>query len=258
MATLQMHEASLGYVGRTVLRKVSLHVSPGEVLAVVGPNGVGKSTLVKAASGGIPLLAGKVTIENQDLSHLSASQRARLVSVVSQATNLPPAFKAIDVVMMGRTPYLGWLERERASDQQIAMNALDRTDTIDLAERPMGELSGGEQQRVLIARALAQEAPVMLLDEPTAHLDIKHQDRILKLVRWFAHEGGMAIMIALHDLNLVSRFADRVILLSGSEVRKKGLPEEVLTPEELERVYGIRIHVIQHPIHGVPLVLSGE
>jgi iron complex transport system ATP-binding protein len=158
---------------------------------------------------------------------------------------------------MGRTPYLGWLEQESDRDRQIAMEAMARTETIDLAERPIGELSGGEQQRVLIARALAQSTPVMLLDEPTAHLDLRHQDNLLKLVRDLAFVDNLAVMITLHDLNLVARFADRVALLSDGRVRKIGTPAEILTPDELAEVYGIRIHVIPHPLDGKPLVLSG-
>ena len=164
----------------------------------------------------------------------------------------------MDVVLMGRTPYLGWFAREGASDVRIALQAMERTGTAGFAERPVGELSGGEQQRVLIARAIAQAAPVMLLDEPTAHLDLRHQDKLLKLVRELAVEQGLAVLIALHDLNLVARFTDRMLLLSHGTIYAQGRPEEVLIPAELERVYGLRIHVMTHPIHGSPLVLSAE
>ncbi|HJX41935.1 MAG TPA: ABC transporter ATP-binding protein, partial [Anaerolineales bacterium] len=176
MAELELLNASLGYPEHPVLHHVSLRVDPGEVLAVVGPNGVGKSTLIKAASGALPPLSGEVRINGQDLRSLRPAARARLVSVVPQATDLPGNFLALDVVLMGRTPYLRWLENEGALDREAAQLAMERTELAELAERPVGELSGGEQQRVLIARALAQQAPVMLLDEPTAHLDLRHQD----------------------------------------------------------------------------------
>jgi iron complex transport system ATP-binding protein len=257
MAMLRFQEASIGYGEKPVLREVSLSVHPGEVLAVVGPNGVGKSTLVKAASGILPVFSGQILVDQQDLHRMPPAQRARHVAVVPQATHLPGAFTALDVVLLGRTPYLGWLERESSDDLQIALQAMERTWTIELADRRVGELSGGEQQRVLIARALAQAASVVLLDEPTAHLDLRHQDGVLSLVRQLAVEQGLAVMITLHDLNLVARFADRVALLSDSRVRKLGLPAEVLRPEELASVYGIAIHVMSHPIHGTPLVLSG-
>jgi iron complex transport system ATP-binding protein len=135
---------------------------------------------------------------------------------------------------------------------------MERTGTLEMAERPIEELSGGEQQRVLIARALAQAAPIMLLDEPTAHLDLRHQDQVLGLARGLAKEGDMAVMLALHDLNLVSRFADRVALLSDAVVRKLGSPEDVLQADLLAEVYGIHIEVVPSPIDGKPLVLSAE
>jgi iron complex transport system ATP-binding protein len=180
-----------------------------------------------------------------------------MVSVVPQASNLPPAFTALDVVILGRTPYLGWLGSESEQDRRLAAEAMAHTETEALAHRQVGELSGGEQQRLLIARALAQGAPVMLLDEPTAHLDLRHQDRVLKLVRRLTREQGLSVLMALHDLNLVARFADRVALLSDGRVRKIGQPREVLTPEELAAVYGIQIHVMTNPFDGKPLVLAG-
>jgi iron complex transport system ATP-binding protein len=247
-----------GYDGRAILRDINLHVRPGEVLAIVGPNGVGKSTLIKTAAGTLKPRKGAVRIGGEDLADLRAAERARRVSVVGQALNLPPAFSALDVVMMGRTPYLGWFEREGERDREIALQAMERTETAALAQRPISELSGGERQRVLIARALAQNAPIMLMDEPTAHLDLRHQDAQLKLVRRLVEEDGLAVLIALHDLNLVARFADRVALLSTGTIHVEGFPEQVLTPDHLAAVYGIEIHVMKHPIHGKPLVLTGE
>jgi iron complex transport system ATP-binding protein len=255
---IELKQLTVGYPGLTVLRELDLRVEPGEVLAVVGPNGVGKSTLVRAASGALRPLAGSVEIDGRRLHELPPAQRARMVSVVPQASNLPPAFTALDVVILGRTPYLGWLGSESEQDRRLAAEAMAHTETEALAHRQVGELSGGEQQRLLIARALAQGAPVMLLDEPTAHLDLRHQDRVLKLVRRLTREQGLSVLLALHDLNLVARFADRVALLSDGRVRKIGQPYEVLTPEELAAVYGIQIHVMTNPFDGKPLVLAGD
>jgi iron complex transport system ATP-binding protein len=255
---LNLEDVEAGYPGSFTLHQVNLQVAPGEVLAVVGPNGVGKSTLIKAASGTLPLRHGSVKMDGLDIHRLPPGDRARRISVVAQALNLPPAFKVLDLVLMGRTPYLGWLERESRHDLEIAWQAMERTETAAMAHRTIGELSGGEQQRVLIARALAQATPVMLMDEPTAHLDLRHQDLLLKLVRRLVEEDHLAVMIALHDLNLVSKFADRVALLSAGTVHLVGQPVDVLTPEVLARVYGIEIHVMTHPIHGKPLVLTGE
>ena len=255
---IELKRLTIGYPGLTVLRELELRVEPGEVLAVVGPNGVGKSTLVRAASGALRPLAGSVEIGGRRLHELTPAQRARMVSVVPQASNLPPAFTALDVVILGRTPYLGWLGSEGELDRRLAAEAMDRTETLGLAQRRVGELSGGEQQRLLIARALAQGAPVMLLDEPTAHLDLRHQDRVLKLVRRLTNEQGLSVLLALHDLNLVARYADRVALLSDGRVRKIGQPQAVLTPQELAPVYGIQIHVMTNPFDGKPLVLAGD
>jgi iron complex transport system ATP-binding protein len=256
MVTLSFEQASVGYGDKKVLRHVSLGVETGEVLGVVGPNGVGKSTLIKAASGILPPLEGRVLINGKDINRLSPADRARLVAVVPQAVQLPETFQALDVVLMGRTPYLGWLGREGASDHRKAFEAMERTGTLHLTDRLVGELSGGEQQRLMIARALAQTPKILLLDEPTAHLDLKHQDEVLKIVRSLASKGGLAVLLTLHDLNLVARFADRVALLSDGKVRRLGNPAEVLTPDELAAVYGVAIQVMDHPIHGTPLVLT--
>jgi iron complex transport system ATP-binding protein len=257
MEKLSFHEARMGYGHRTVLRGLNFSVSAGEVVAVVGPNGVGKSTLVRAASGVIPLQGGQILIGGQPLSSITPEERARLVAVVPQAVRLPGNFTVFSVAQMGRTPYLGWFERESERDREITRDALTRVGLLDEADRQVGEVSGGEQQLTLIARALVQEAPVILLDEPTAHLDLRHQDEVLKLVRRLADEENLAVLLTLHDLNLVARFCDRVALLSDGGLRRLGLPAEVLTPEELAAVYGIAIHVMPHPIHGTPLVLSG-
>lgn len=256
-AALSMAEVAVGYPDRMVLERVSLHVTKGEVFAIVGPNGVGKSTLIKASSGVLPLSAGEIRVKDQAVTGLAPNRRAQLVGVVPQATNVPPAFTALQVVLMGRTPYLGWLEPEGEGDRALAETAMEQTGTAELAERPMGELSGGEAQRVLIARALAQSPAVLLLDEPTAHLDLRHQDETLGLIRSLAREQGLSVLIALHDLNLVARFADRVALLSDGTIKKQGEPRQVLTPGDLAEAYGLKIHVMDHPLHGTPLVLSG-
>lgn len=257
MTELRLEDVSIGYGKRVVLRDVSIDIAAGEMVAIVGPNAVGKSTLVRASSGILPPLKGVVRIGEKNLANMSPEERARHVAVVPQAVHLPPAFTAFSMVLMGRTPYLGWFEREDENDKQIAIQALQRVGLAAHAHRKVGELSGGEQQLALVARALAQQANVIILDEPTAHLDLRHQDAVLKLVRKLTQDDRLAVMITLHDLNLVSRFCDRVALLSDGRIRKHGVPAEVLTPEELAAVYGIAIHVMPHPIHGTPLVLSG-
>jgi ABC-type cobalamin/Fe3+-siderophores transport system ATPase subunit len=251
---LSTNNVTIRYEARTVLRNVSLGVNAGEVLALIGPNGVGKSTLLRACSGTLKPIGGSITIDGQDVHRLRVEQRAKLIAVVPQAVRLPEAFSVCETVLMGRTPYLGWLGRESESDRSAVQAALDRTSTLDLADRAIGELSGGEQQRVLIARALAQSAHTLLLDEPTAHLDLKHQASVLSLVCDLAHAEDYVVLIALHDLNLAAQYADRVALLSNGGVAAIGTPEEVLTEERLSPAYGLRIAVYEHPAHGAPLI----
>ncbi len=255
---LSIEDVTIRYEARTVLRNISLDVKSGEVLALIGPNGVGKSTLIHACSGNLRRIGGRILIDGHDLRKLPIEQRARLIAVVPQAVRLPELFTVFDTVLMGRTPYLGWLGREGEKDRSAVWAALDRTCTRELADRPIGELSGGEQQRVMIARALAQSARTLLLDEPTAHLDLKHQAGVLSLVCDLAHDEKYAILIALHDLNLAAQYADRVALLSNASIVAIGTPEEVLTEGNLSPAYGLRITVYEHPAHGAPLVHAGH
>jgi iron complex transport system ATP-binding protein len=252
---LKITNLSASYAQRRVLHNVSLEVHNGEVLALIGPNGAGKSTLVRAVSGVLPNVRGDVRKNGTDLLDTSASERARLISVVPQVAALPPAFTVWETVLLGRTPYLNFLGQTSSADEAIARRALERVDALDLSERRVGELSGGEQQRVLLARALAQATPILLLDEPTSHLDLHHQIGLLELVRTLAHNDQLAVLIALHDLNLAARYADRIALLVQGEVKALGTPREVLTPALISEAYHWPVQVVPHPFDGNPLVL---
>lgn len=252
---LEVEALSVSYGNRKVLEAIDLEVKAGELLVVIGPNGAGKSTLIRAVSGTLPLLQGLVRVNGQNLAHFSPSQRARQLAVVPQARNLPGAITVYQSVLMGRTPYLGWLGHTSRKDQLSTQSALEKTCCLELADRPVGELSGGEQQRVLLARALAQETPVLLLDEPTTHLDLQHQSGLLNLVRQLASQQQLAVLMVLHDLNLASIYADRVALLVDGRLRALGSPEQVLTEENLAQVYRVPVHVIPHPEYGSPLIL---
>jgi iron complex transport system ATP-binding protein len=252
---LEIETIHVAYNGHDVLHGVSLTVQPGEILAVVGPNGAGKSTLVRSASGVHPPRAGSVRVDGKDITRLSHTQRARYLAVVPQARQLPGTFSVYQTVLLGRTPYLGWLGQAGKADHARVNLALALTQMTNLAERLVGELSGGEQQRVLLARALAQDAPILLLDEPTTHLDLQHQTGLLNLVRKLAMENNLAVLMVLHDLNLASLYADRVALLVEGRIFAQGTPLEVLTPENLRAVYRIPVHVIPHPHYGTPLIL---
>lgn len=252
---LEVRNLSVGYSGAPVLNDVSFSVQAGEALALIGPNGAGKSTLIRAVSGTLKPRAGEILLNGLDLSRLSAEQRARLLAVVPQAQSLPPAFNVYQTVLLGRTPYLGWLGQAGARDHEAARQAMLQTQTAHLAERRMGELSGGEQQRVLLARALAQATPILVMDEPTNHLDVRHQTAFLNLARRLAVQNGLTILIALHDLNLTSLYADRVAVLAEGGLKALGTPEEVFAEEILSPVYGSRLRIISHPEYGIPLAL---
>jgi cobalamin transport system ATP-binding protein len=226
------------------------------VLALIGPNGAGKSTLVRAASAVIPVDTGLVRANGRDLLAQPSMLRARQVAVVPQAVTLPPAFTVWETVLLGRTPWLNFLGHVSVADEQLARSALQRVDALDLAERRVGELSGGEQQRVLLARALAQATPILLMDEPTAHLDLQHQVALMELVRSLAHGDGLSILVALHDLNLAARYADHLALLVDGRLIAQGNADRVLTPAAIARAYGLQVQVIPHPNDpGIPLVV---
>jgi iron complex transport system ATP-binding protein len=252
---LRIEHLSVSYGARRALADVSLEVNSGEVLALIGPNGAGKSSLVRAVSGVIPVQSGKVRTNGDDLFSLPPMQRARYLAVVPQVANMPPAFSVWETVVLGRTPYLNFLGQTSAKDEEIARAALVKVDALDLAERRVGELSGGEQQRVLLARALAQDTPVLLLDEPTTHLDLQHQSSLLNLVRQLADGKQLAVLMVLHDLNLASLYADRVALLVAGRLRASGTPQEVLNEQNLSSVYNVPVHVVPHPDYGSPLIL---
>ncbi len=252
---LKIEHLTVAYASRRILHDVSLNVGMGEILALIGPNGAGKSTLIRAVSGVIPIEGGEISIDGESLRRLSTMERARRLAVVPQARNLPPAFTVYESILLGRTPYLGWFGRAGPRDHERVRNALERTQMLSLAERRVGELSGGEQQRVLLARALAQDTPVMLLDEPITHLDLQHRERLIRLIRDLAAHKELAVLMVLHDLNLAGMYADRIALLVEGRIEAVGTPTEVLTEANLGRVYDIAVRVIPHPDYGSPLVL---
>lgn len=252
---LQIRSLKVNFGKFTALNEINLDVNPGEILAVIGPNGAGKSTLIRAASGVIPVDGGSIHLNGQDIKKLSIAQRARSLAVVPQARSLPPAFTVYQTILLGRTPYLGWLGQTKVEDHHLAQRSLERVELTALAERRVSDLSGGEQQRVLLARALAQGSSTLLLDEPTTHLDLHYQSMLLSLLRQLVRENGLAVLMVLHDLNLAGLYGDRLALLVGGLIQACGPAQEVLTEENLKRVYGIPVQVIPHPEYGTPLVL---
>ncbi len=252
---LEAQRVSFAYNGRPVLRDVNLRVCPGQMVGVIGPNGAGKSTLIKILSRLLHPDEGRVSLGGQDLSHWGHAQLARHLAVVPQGAQLPETFTAWEVVLMGRTPYLGLLGSETPADMAVARRAMEETNTWHLASRFIGQLSGGERQRVVMARALAQEPRVLLLDEPTLHLDISHQLEILSLVRRFVDEQDLAVLAIFHDLNLAAQFCHELILLSQGRVFAQGRPEEVITASNIAAVYEAKVTILPHPRNGRPTVL---
>ncbi|MSQ61717.1 MAG: ABC transporter ATP-binding protein [Dehalococcoidia bacterium] len=253
-AALEIRGLHVAYGARTVLSGIHLAVQRGEVLGLVGPNGCGKTTLIRAITRVTPWRSGEVLVGNVPVSGLSRRELAQRIAVVPQMTPLPIGYSALDVVLMGRTPHLGFLEHEGADDYAIAREALARAGAAALAERRVDELSGGEQQNVVLARALAQRTPVLLLDEPTAHLDIGHQMAVAALVRTLAHDHGVAVLAAIHDLTLASLSCDRVAVMAGGGLLAEGTPEQALTVENIERAYGVRVRVL-HDAAPAPVIV---
>ena len=234
---------------------IDLDVRSGEVVALIGPNGAGKSTLICAVSGVIPIRSGNVHTNGDHFNTLSPIQRARYIATVPQAVMLPPAYTVWETVLFGRTPYLNFLGQFSEKDEERAHFALERVHALDLLERRVGELSGGEQQRVLLARALCQSTPILLLDEPTAHLDLQYQVSLLELIHELAHKDKLAVMLALHDLNLAARYADRIALMVAGQLQAVGNPREVLQSEVISRAYCLPVQVVEHPFMDTPLIL---
>ncbi|MGE5463138.1 MAG: ABC transporter ATP-binding protein [Syntrophothermus sp.] len=251
---LKIQNLSVSYGSRQILHSISLEVQSGEVLALIGPNGAGKSTLIRAASGVIPY-GGHIRPNGDDFASMSPVQRARYIATVPQAVSLPPAYTVWETVLLGRTPYLGFLGQPSKKDEEIAHQALERVSAFHFADRRVGELSGGEQQRVLLARALCQSTPILLLDEPTAHLDLQYQVGLLELVSELAHKDRLAVLVALHDLNLAAHYADRIALMVAGQIKAVGAAKEVLQPGLIQEAYCLPVQVVRHPFLDVPLVL---
>ena len=252
---LEIRDLWADYGGAPVLRGVSLSVAPGEVVGLVGPNGSGKTTLVRAVSRVIPLRSGEVRLLGEDCRALSRAALARRVAVVPQNPAMPEGFTVLEMVLMGRTPHLALLRSEGPSDVAAARRALTGAGIADLASRFAHQLSGGERQQVVIARALAQEAPVLLLDEPTAHLDVGHQTLVMGLVRRLCRERRLAVLATIHDLTLAALYCDRLVLLERGAVVAEGTPDSVLRPELIARTYGAAVTVLRHPANGSPVVV---
>jgi iron complex transport system ATP-binding protein len=244
-----------GYRGREVLHDISLEVAAGELLAVVGPNGAGKSTLLKVLGGALEPWRGAVELKDRPLKDYDRRTLARRLASLGQESACAFAFTVLEMVLMGRSPYLGALRLEGERDLRIAREALERFDLLPLAARAINEISGGERRRVFLARVLAQEPEIALLDEPTSFLDLKHVAEIFSLLTQLRAERAMAVVATLHDLNAAALYADRILLLKNGQAVSCGTPDQVLTENNLRQVYETEVYVGRNPMTGAVAVL---
>lgn len=255
MFTLRLENISLGYGHKAVINNANLIIKPGEIFGVIGPNGSGKSTLIKGITKFIKPFAGQIFIDGQGLNSINQHELARIVATVPQNAILPELFTAFELILMGRTPHLGLFQSEGERDFNIAQQVMETTQTIHLANRYIGELSGGEKQRILLARALAQEPKIMLLDEPTANLDINNQIETLNLIHNLCQLQRLIVLIALHDLNLAAQYCDQLAILHQGKIFKQGTPDEVIKTHIIKEVYGADVYVYPHPVNNLPATL---
>ena len=242
---LEIRDLSVGYGRRRVLDEISLKASEGEVVGIIGPNGSGKTTLLKTITKVLEPISGTVFIDGMDVNEMQSTQIAKKVAVVSQVISINFEFTVEDIVLMGRTPYIKG--SETVEDINLVRDAMEKTNTLFLKDRLITHLSGGELQRVIIARAFAQNPKILLLDEPTSHLDITNQIDILNLVK-NASRKGMVVIAVIHDLNLAAYYCDKICLLQDGKLISAGTPGQVLTPSNIERAFNITVEVMPNNI----------
>lgn len=253
---LDIKGVHFAYGATEILTGVELGIERGEVMGLVGPNGAGKTTLLSILTGTLKAQRGTVILNGHSLQDLRPRDRARLVAMVPQAWVVPPGFTALELVMMGRNPHLRLLQWEGPEDMEVCHRTMELTDTWELAHRVVSSLSGGEKQRVIIARALAQQSDILLLDEPTAHLDIGYQPAVLDMIERIRREAGITVIAAMHDLTLAAQYCHRIALLHKGAIFAVGEPAEVLKPEVVSEAFGADVCVTRHPVHGTPVVLA--
>ncbi len=253
-AAVICRNVSAGYRQQPVLHDISLTIQAGQMVALLGPNGAGKSTLLRVLTGLQPLTGGEVELFGRDLRQLRATERARLVAVVPQEVTTPMAFTVAELVALGRSVPRGRWAGLAATDRQAVEQALAYTDTLELRDRYYSELSGGEKQRAIIAMALAQEPQLLLLDEPTSHLDINHRLEVLQLLERLNRERGLTVVMTSHDLNLAAEFFPQLALLDHGRIAATGAPAEVLREELLEEVYHCKL-AVRRDATGVLMIL---
>ena len=250
---LDIINLTVGYKQTPVLRDLSLKVKQDEFLGIIGPNGGGKSTLLRSICGILKAWKGKVSLSGRDITSIGRKELAREIGYVPQVSSFVFPFTCEEVVLMGRYAH----KKNRKRDYEITRWAMELTDTLLLRERRIDELSGGELQRVVIARAIAQEPKILLLDEPTTHLDINHQIEIFRLLS-LLRKREITIVTVLHDLNLASEHCERVVVVKDGSIAYEGIPEKIINEDIVKRIYNVEVPIIQNPLSNLPLVLPGR
>jgi len=248
---VDIEKLTVEYGSKTILEDIDISVGEGEFVGIIGPNGAGKSTLIKAMTDLIDIKSGKITINGRDSKILSKRDRAKLIAVVPQEFNVDFEFSVYDIVMMGRNPHLYGRKGGEKADLDIVQESMRVTNTWQLKDRLFNEISGGEKQRVIIARAIAQQTKVILLDEPTSHLDMHHQLEILELAKMLRDKKNITIIAVLHDINMAARFSDRLILINDRKVMVDGIPDEVIDEKYLGQVYSMEMIVRENKVLNV-------
>ncbi|MFJ4865929.1 ABC transporter ATP-binding protein [Streptomyces sp. NPDC088748] len=252
---LTAENVTLGYDQRVIAENLSVEIPDNSFTVIVGPNACGKSTLLRALSRMLKPAAGRVLLDGQAIGSMPAKKVAKTLGLLPQSSIAPDGITVADLVSRGRYPHQGLLRQWSAEDERVVNESMASTGVAELADRAVDELSGGQRQRVWIAMALAQQTPLLLLDEPTTYLDIQHQIDVLDLCAELHENQGRTLVAVLHDLNHAARYATHLIAMRGGEVVAEGPPQEVVTAELVEKVFGLRCQVIDDPETGTPLVV---
>jgi iron-siderophore transport system ATP-binding protein len=254
---LRAERLSLGYDDRTIVEALDLDILDGRLTAIVGANACGKSTLLRGLARLLKPRAGRVLLDDRSLAEVGTREVSRILGMLPQTPVAPDGITVGDLVSRGRHPHQGWFRRWNDADEAAVAHALEATGTADLVTRPI-QLSGGQRQRVWVAMALAQDTELLLLDEPTTFLDISHQVDLLRLLRDLNAQTGKTIVVVLHDLNLACRYVQHVIAMADGRVVTEGTPADVVTPELVEKVFGLSCVVVPDPVAGTPMVVPTE
>ncbi|MFA5008507.1 MAG: ABC transporter ATP-binding protein [Candidatus Omnitrophota bacterium] len=254
-ALLKAEKIYGGYLNKPVINNVSLEINQGDFLGIIGPNGGGKSTLLRLLSRALIPTKGKISLEGKDLRKINSKDIAKKIAFIPQLTLINFSFTVWEIVLMGRIPHLSRMQYESQKDFSIAERALILTDTLHLKDRKIDELSAGERQRVIVAKALTQEPLLLFLDEPTSHLDIGHQVQTLDLLTELNQKNNLSIVIVLHDLNLAGEYCKKIILLNEGEIFEQGSPSEILTYQNIEALYKTIVIVRDNPVTSKPHIL---